>query len=298
MGHNVAMEKIWHKSYQPGVPSVIDSNQFGSLVDLLENTFQRFATRPAFHNMGKTLSYAEIDRLSYRFACFLQNDLKLSRGDRVAIMMPNILQYPVALFGVLRAGMVAVNCNPLYTPRELEHQLRDSGAKAIVIVANFAHVLEKAIEKTEVKHVVISELGDLLSFPKRLLVNAVVKHVKKMVPDYRIAGSWSFLGALAAGSTTTLSKPMDAEQADGPERRSGFLAIYRRDDGCFQRSDADPRQHRRKFLASQGLDSVPGQRGRGNHHHAVAALSYFLAHRELHDFLLGRRAECFDHQSA
>lgn len=208
MVHNVAMEKIWHKSYQPGVPSVIDTNQFVSLVDLLENTFQRFATRPAFHNMGKTLSYAEIDRLSYRFACYLQNDLKLSRGDRVAIMMPNILQYPVALFGLLRAGMVAVNCNPLYTPRELEHQLRDSGAKAIVIVANFAHVLEKAIEKTDVKHVVITELGDLLPFPKRLLVNAVVKHVKKMVPDYRISGAWSFLGALAAGATTTLSKPM------------------------------------------------------------------------------------------
>jgi long-chain acyl-CoA synthetase len=206
--HNVCMEKIWHKSYQPGVPGVIDPQQFTSLVDLLENTFQRFATRPAFHNMGKTLSYAEIDRLSYRFACFLQNDLKLSRGDRVAIMMPNILQYPVALFGLLRAGMVAVNCNPLYTPRELEHQLKDSGAKAIVIVANFAQVLEKAIGKTEVKHVIVTELGDLLGFPKRLIVNAVVKHVKKMVPEYHLPSAWSFNEALASGSTTTLSKPL------------------------------------------------------------------------------------------
>ena len=161
------MEKIWLKSYQPGVSSVIDPSRYGSLVDLLESTFQTFAMRPAFHNMGRTLSYAEIDRLSYQFACYLQNDLKLSRGDRVAIMMPNLLQYPIALFGLLRAGMVAVNCNPLYTPRELEHQLKDSGAKVIVILANFASTLEKVIANTPVKHVVITEIGDMLPFPKR-----------------------------------------------------------------------------------------------------------------------------------
>ena len=202
------MEKIWHKSYQPGVANVIDPNQYTSLVDLLETTFQKFAMKPAFHNMGKTLNYAEIDRLSYQFACFLQNDLKLSRGDRVAIMMPNLLQYPVALFGILRAGLVAVNCNPLYTPRELEHQLKDSGSKAIIIVANFANVLEKAIRNTDVKHVVVTEVGDMLSFPKRQIVNAVLKYVKKMVPEYSIQNTYSFQKALSLGSTTSLSKPV------------------------------------------------------------------------------------------
>jgi long-chain acyl-CoA synthetase len=202
------MEKIWHKSYQPGVANVIDLHQFTSLVDLLETTFQKFAMKPAFHNMGKTLSYAEIDRLSYQFACFLQNDLKLSRGDRVAIMMPNLLQYPVALFGILRAGLVAVNCNPLYTPRELEHQLKDSGSKAIIIVANFASVLEKAIRNTDVKHVVVTEVGDMLPFPKRQIVNAVLKYVKKMVPEYSIPNTYSFQKALSLGSTTSLSKPV------------------------------------------------------------------------------------------
>jgi long-chain acyl-CoA synthetase len=202
------MEKIWLKSYQPGVASVIDVNQYSSIVDLLESTFQKFAMKPSFHNMGKTISYAELDRLSYQFACFLQNDLKLSRGDRVAIMMPNLLQYPVAMFGALRAGMIVVNCNPLYTPRELEHQLKDSGAKAIVILANFASTLEKVIANTPVKQVVITEIGDMLGVPKRYIVNAVVKYLKKMVPAYSIPGACTFLDALALGSTTSLSKPV------------------------------------------------------------------------------------------
>jgi long-chain acyl-CoA synthetase len=202
------MEKIWLKSYQPGVASVIDVNQYSSIVDLLENTFQKFAMKPSFHNMGKTISYAELDRLSYQFACFLQNDLKLSRGDRVAIMMPNLLQYPVAMFGALRAGMIVVNCNPLYTPRELEHQLKDSGAKAIVILANFASTLERVIANTPVKQVVITEIGDMLGVPKRYIVNAVVKYVKKMVPAFSIPGAYSFHRALALGSTTSLSKPV------------------------------------------------------------------------------------------
>lgn len=202
------MEKPWLKSYQPGVSATIDLNQFSSIPDFLEQSFQKFATKPAFHCMGTTLSYAEIDRLSHQFACYLQNDLKLSRGDRVAIMMPNVLQYPVALFGILRAGMIAVNCNPLYTPRELEHQLKDSGSKAIVIVENFAKTLEQALPKTEVKHVVLTELGDLLRFPKKYIVNAVVKHVKKMVPEFDIPKAVSFNKALAVGKTTSLSKPV------------------------------------------------------------------------------------------
>ncbi|NDG84884.1 MAG: long-chain-fatty-acid--CoA ligase [Proteobacteria bacterium] len=202
------MEKIWLKSYQPGVDSVIDPNQYTSLVELLESIFQKFAMKPAFHNMGKTISYAELDRMSYQFACYLQNDLKLSRGDRVAIMMPNLLQYPVALFGILRAGMIAVNCNPLYTPRELEHQLKDSGSKAIVILANFAGTLEKVLVNTPVKHVVVTEVGDLLGFPKKLIVNAVLRYLKKMVPPYSIQGAVTFAESLSLGSTTSLSKPV------------------------------------------------------------------------------------------
>ena len=202
------MEKIWLKSYQPGVASIIDPNQYSSLVDLAESIFQKFAMKPSFHNMGKTITYAELDRMSYRFACYLQNDLKLSRGDRIAIMMPNVLQYPVALFGALRAGMVVVNCNPLYTPRELEHQLKDSGSKAIVILANFASTLEKIIANTPVKNVIVTEVGDLLGFPKGLIVNSVLKYVKKMVPAFSIQGAVSFRDALSLGSTTSLSKPV------------------------------------------------------------------------------------------
>lgn len=202
------MEKIWYKNYQAGVPNVIDPNQFTSVIDLMEQTFHKFAEKPAFTNMGKTLSYADVDRLSYQFACYLQNDLKLSRGDRVAIMMPNVLQYPVALFGVLRAGMIVVNCNPLYTTRELEHQLKDSGSKAIVILANFAKTLEVTLPKTDVKHTIVTEIADLFGFPKKLIVNAVVKYVKKMIPEYTLPNPISFGEALRLGSTTSLSKPV------------------------------------------------------------------------------------------
>lgn len=205
---NGAGEKIWLKSYQPGVPALVDTNIYSSVNDLMEQTFQKFATKPAFTNMGKTLTFADVDRLSYRFACFLQNDLKLARGDRVALMMPNILQYPIALYGILRAGMIVVNCNPLYTTRELEHQLKDSGAKAIVIIANFAKTLEQAMPKTDIKHVVVTEIGDLLGFPKNLIVNTVVKYVKKMVPEFSIPKTVKYSDAIRLGATTSLSKPV------------------------------------------------------------------------------------------
>jgi long-chain acyl-CoA synthetase len=202
------MEKIWYKNYQPGVPNVIDPNQFSSVNDLMEQTFHKFASHPAFTNMGKTLTYADIDRMSYQFACYLQNDLKLARGDRVAVMLPNILQYPVVFFGILRAGMIVVNCNPLYKPRELEHQLKDSGSKAIVIVANYATTLETILSKTDVKHTIVTEIGDLFGFPKKYIVNAVVKYVKKMVPDFNLPNPITFSHALRMGSTTSLSKPV------------------------------------------------------------------------------------------
>ena len=158
------MNHEWYKSYQEGVPHEININEHKSIPDILEKSFKNFKDRPSFHCMGKTFTFGEIDELSQKFASYLQNDLSLEKGTRVALMMPNILQYPIALFGILRAGMVAVNVNPLYTDRELEHQLKDSGAEAIVIFENSASILEKIIDETSVKHVITTSIGDLLSF--------------------------------------------------------------------------------------------------------------------------------------
>ncbi len=198
------MEKIWLKQYPAGVPADVDLNEFSSLKDILEKSCQRFAELPAYSNMGVTLRYRDIDRLSRDFGAYLQG-LGLSKGDRVAIMMPNVLQYPVALFGALRTGLTVVNVNPLYTPRELEHQLNDSGSTVIVIIENFAHTLQEVLDKTPVKTVITTELGDLFPFPKRPLVNFVVKRVKKMVPAWRIPGAVPFRQALAEGAGKTLT---------------------------------------------------------------------------------------------
>jgi len=185
------MEKIWLKSYMAGVPAEIDVNEFKSLGDLFEKSTRAFAVRTAYINMGKALSYAELDRLSLQFAGYCQQVLKLPKGARIALMMPNLLQYPICIFGALRAGYTVVNCNPLYTARELEHQLRDSGADVIVILENFAHVLQEAMTKTPVKHVIVTSLGDMLGI-KGLLVNFVVRKIKKMVPPWSLPGSVSF----------------------------------------------------------------------------------------------------------
>ncbi len=207
------MDRIWLKSYPAGMPAEIDPDQFASVADLLEKLFGKYAGKPAFHNLGCTLSYADLDRLSRDFAAFLQALPGMGKGDRVAIMSPNLLQYPVALFGVLRAGMVVVNVNPLYTPRELEHQLKDSGAKAIVVLENFAGVLQQAIGSTAVRHVVTTQVGDLLPVPKRWLVNFVIKRVKKMVPAWRIEGAVGFRDALARGAALALG-PAEATRED------------------------------------------------------------------------------------
>ena len=200
------MTKIWHKAYDAGVPYEINPNEYSSINDVLEVGFTKFRNHPAFYNMGTTLSYEDIDELSKKFASYLQNDLQLQKGDRVALMMPNILQYPIALFGVLRAGLVAVNVNPLYTPRELEHQLKDSGAKAIVIFANSASVLEKVIAATPVKTVILTEIGDMLKFPKNYIVNFVIKNVKKMVPAFNLPNAVSFKSCLAKGDASKFKK--------------------------------------------------------------------------------------------
>ncbi len=197
----------WLSEYPKGIPADIDPDAYTSLNVVLQQACQRYANQAAFSCMGKTLSFSQLDRLARDFAAYLQGELKLTRGDRVAIMLPNILQYPIAICGILRAGLVVVNCNPLYTPRELEHQLKDSGAKAIVVIENFATTLEQCIAKTSVKHVITTQLGDLLGFPKSFIVNWVVKHKKKLVPVWNLPGAVSFKSALAKGQTLPLNEP-------------------------------------------------------------------------------------------
>jgi len=205
--------RIWLKNYPLGMPAEIDPDLFASIPDLFEKTVTRFAARPAFHNMGKSISYGELERLSRDFAAFLQTLPGMAKGERVAIMAPNLLQYPVALLGILRAGMVVVNVNPLYTQREVAHQLKDAGVKAIVIVENFAGVLQQVLRDTPVAHVITSEIGDMLPAPKRWLVNFVIKRVKKMVPPWRIDGAIAFRAALARGAATVF-KPVDVQAED------------------------------------------------------------------------------------
>ncbi|MFC3395691.1 long-chain-fatty-acid--CoA ligase FadD [Brenneria rubrifaciens] len=201
------MDKIWLSRYPASVPAEIDPDRFASLIDMFESTVKRYADQTAFINMGEVMTFRKLEERSRAFAAYLQNRLGLKKGDRVALMMPNLLQYPVALFGVLRAGMVVVNVNPLYTPPELEHQLKDSGANTIVIVSNFAHTLEKVVANTSVKHVILTRMGDQLSTPKGTLVNFVVKYIKRLVPKYHLPGAISFRRALQEGRRLQYVKP-------------------------------------------------------------------------------------------
>ncbi|BAT57647.1 long-chain-fatty-acid--CoA ligase [Variibacter gotjawalensis] len=199
------MERIWLKHYPAGIPSEIDLSQYKSVVALLEESFQKYKNDKAFICMDKSLTYGEVDELSRALGAWLQSK-GLKKGARVALMMPNVLQYPVATAAVLRAGFTAVNVNPLYTPRELEHQLKDSGAEAIVILENFATTLEQVLPNTPVKHVVVASMGDLLGTLKGMIVNLVVRRVKKMVPAYNLPGATAFNDAVAAGRSMTLNK--------------------------------------------------------------------------------------------
>jgi long-chain acyl-CoA synthetase len=199
------VERIWLKSYPPGVPAEINPAEYRSLVEIFDQSVRKFGDRPAFHNMGKTLTYAELERLSRDFGAWLQAK-GLGKGARVALMMPNCLQYPVAMFGALRAGCTVVNVNPLYTARELEHQLRDSGAEAMVILENFGAVLQQVRARTPLKHVVVTSLGELLGV-KGVIVNLVVRKVKKMVPPFELAGARSLKDALSEGRGKRLDTP-------------------------------------------------------------------------------------------
>ena len=185
------MERSWLKHYPAGVPADIDPNKYQSIRGLFEESVASFRDRPAYYCMGKEITFGGLDLMSKAFGAWLQGQ-GLQKGERVALMMPNVLQYPVALFGILRAGMVVVNVNPLYTPRELEHQLQDSGSKAIVILENFAHTLEQVVAKTPVQHVVIAAMGDLLGGVKGALVNFAVRNVKKMVPAFEFDNAIRF----------------------------------------------------------------------------------------------------------
>ena len=199
------MDPIWLKHYPAGVPATIDPSEYASLVGLIEEACSDYGNSPAFTNMGTTLSYAQVEAQSRAFAAWLQHDSGLERADRVALMMPNILQYPIALFGVLRAGMVVVNTNPLYTARELEHQILDSGSKVIVIVENFVHVLATVLPRTALRQVLVTGIGDLLGLGRGPLVNFVLRHVRKQVPKWSIPGARRFTDVLRSGSRLTLA---------------------------------------------------------------------------------------------
>jgi len=196
----------WLKHYSEGVPYEINPDAYSSLLELMESGFKNNTDLPAYTNMGKSITYGDLDELSKNFAAYLQS-VGLKQGDRIAIQMPNILQYPVAMFGALRAGLTIVNTNPLYTCREMQHQFNDSGATAIVIVANFAANLEKILADTKIKHVIVTEIGDMLGFPKKLIVNAVLRYVKKMIPAYQLPEAVSFNDALEIGKKVNYKKP-------------------------------------------------------------------------------------------
>jgi long-chain acyl-CoA synthetase len=206
------MDRIWLQQYPQGIPAEVDTGAYRSLKEIVEATCARFPDRPAYGNLGVTITYRELDQLSRDFGAYLQKVAGLKRGDRMAIMLPNLLQYPIALFGAQRAGMVVVNTNPLYTARELEHQLKDSGATAIVVLENVAHTLEEVLPRTGVKTIITTQIGDLFPAFKRMLTNLVVKHVKKMVPEWHLAKAVTFTDALAAGRSQDLE-----DVAIGPE---------------------------------------------------------------------------------
>ena len=195
----MSQDSPWFKSYPQGVPHEVDLDEYRSIVSVFETAVRDYRERPAFCNFGKTLTYNEIDAHSRDFAAYLLGELKLKKGDRVAIMMPNCLQYPIAIFGILRAGLTVVNVNPMYTARELRHQLIDSGASALLVVDNFGHTVQEVVADTPLKQVITTGLGDMLGFPKGSLINFVLKYVKKLVPDYDIAGAIRFKDTLTLG---------------------------------------------------------------------------------------------------
>lgn len=202
------MDRVWSKNYPAGVPADINADHYASLLEVFDESIKDYADKTAFINMGKSITYAELDQQSLKFAAYLQQQLGLKKGDAVAVMMPNLLQYPVCILGILRAGCVVVNVNPLYTPRELQHQLTDSEAKAIVIVENFAHTLSDIQDKVKLDHVILTHMGDMLGLVKGTLVNLIVKHVKKLIPAHNLKKYITYKEVVAAGNAAAYKKPV------------------------------------------------------------------------------------------
>ncbi|MBI3220060.1 MAG: AMP-binding protein [Bacteroidetes bacterium] len=216
----------WFKNYPPGIPQQLQPLEFSSLPELFETACKKYADRIAFENMGGKITYGEVDRLSTNFAAYLQNGLGLKKGERIAIQMPNLLQFPIAMIGSLKAGLIVVNTNPLYTPREMEHQFKDAGISAIVIVSNFAHNLQQIQDRVNVKHIIVTDMGDMLGFVKGAIVNFVVKRIKKLVPDYSLPTAISFKSVLSKGASQTLKKPaIDVEDVAVLQYTGGTTGI-------------------------------------------------------------------------
>jgi long-chain acyl-CoA synthetase len=247
------VERVWLNQYPPGVPTDIDPDLYPSLNAMFEEACAAYGNLPAYQNFGAILTYAQLDALSRAFAAWLQKKSGLAAGDRVALMMPNVLQYPVALFGTLRAGMVVVNVNPLYTARELEHQLKDSGAKAIVIVENFAHILQQVLPHTELKQVLVTRIGDLLGFPRGALVNLVLR-LRKQIPPWSMPGAITSRARSAEGSA-------QARARRGRAAGHRVPAVHGRHDGRRQGGGAHPSQHGGQRAAGERLDQAGAPAG-------------------------------------
>ena len=286
------MEKHWLKSYPPGVRPEIDINEYPSLKELIERGLAIHSVRDAYVQMGKAMTYGELDILSMQFGAFLQHSCGLKKGDRIAVMMPNTLQYPIAIHGALRAGFTVVNTNPLYTARELEHQLSDSGATVIVILENFAHVLQEVIAHTPIKHVIVTSVGEMLGFPKGNIVDFVVRHKRKQVKPYSLPGSKSFKQALKEGSKVRL-QPVKLTHS-----RYRVSAVHRRHHRRRQGRHAHPRQHGRERAAGARVDRPVVPARSGHAHHRAAAVSHLRADRELPAVRDSRLAQRAHHQSA
>ena len=212
MSSDSQVQRPWLDHYPAGVPAQIDLDEFASINDVFDSAVRKHRDKRAFVNMGKSITYGELDRLSRDFAGFLLGEMKLKKGDRVAIMMPNCLQYPIAIMGVLRAGLTVVNTNPMYTARELKHQMVDSGASALLVMDNFGHVAEEVLAQMPQVKAITTGLGDMLGFPKGAIVNLVLKHVKKMVPDYEIGNAIRFRDTLTLGRLHTLPEIRNATE--------------------------------------------------------------------------------------
>ncbi len=285
-----AADKVWLKQYPPGVPRDIGSLGYSSLIELFEDSCRRFRDLPALSNMGTVMTYAELDRKSRHFAAYLQASRGMHPGDRLAIMLPNILQYPVVLFGALRAGLVIVNCNPLYTARELEHQLRDSGATAIVVFENAAHVVQEVIGKTALRSVIVTAIGDMFPPIKAWATNLVVKYVKRMVVPWQIDGAVKFKAALIEGEQLALVPGV------ARPKRYRLPSIHRWHYRCSEGCDVDPREHDRESAADLRLDRAGAAGRQGNRRDGVAALSRLRVDGQPADVFQVGRKECADHE--